>query len=452
MGDKDRGAIRLTHVCRAWRGIFVSQPSLWTKFDCRSVDKTHTYLERSKSSPINLSLNRDRDLSPNDPFLQIIPHVIGRLKYLSVKGKPENLQDVTAHLSRPAPLLEYLSVHGGCEYAPQRSPMLTSPLFDEDLSSLRELRLTSVRTELPWRNMVNLTSFTLAYMPPDEDSIRHLLDFFESAPRLSEVHLDATTPTSGAQNGRMVSLTCLKRMSILGSEPSSLLLDHLLIPIGAELTTRVDFLGPLIEDHFPRSLDNLRNLPDFTEIHLYAGDWHPRVQFSGPNGRVAMVPVVAQLSETTQVVLESLDRFDTSRVERLEMDHGDPFSGDLFYQTLSPMRGLRTLTLSRCRNLHTFIDALHPSTSLEDVVCPELEELVLVLRLDREALDIDGIVEMAAARASRGAKLKSVRIVSHDEAMRTDALELKKHVSRVKYGPNAGGADDDSEDDEEEET
>ena len=51
-------------------------------------------------------------------------------------------------------------------------------LFDGNLSSLRELRLKCVRTNLPWRNMAGLTSFTLSYTLRGNFPIEHLLDFF----------------------------------------------------------------------------------------------------------------------------------------------------------------------------------------------------------------------------------------------------------------------------------
>ena len=226
--DRDQDVITLTHVCRAWREIFISRASLWANFDCICVDKTRVYLERSKSSPINVSLANFVGLSPCDPFLQILPHAIGRLRSLSVYATFKSLQDITAHLSLPAPFLEDLQIDGHpALYSQPDNPVLASTLFNGDLSSLRVLCLRSVRTELPWRNMVNLTTFTLVRTLPGEISVGHFLDFFESAPRLREVRLHAATPTFGAQNGRLASLVCLKRMNIIGGRPS-LLLDHLL--------------------------------------------------------------------------------------------------------------------------------------------------------------------------------------------------------------------------------
>jgi hypothetical protein len=52
---------------------------------------------------------------------------------------------------------------------------------------------------------------------------------------------------------------------------------------------------------------------------------------------------------------------------------------------------------------------------------------------------------MAAARASRGAKLKSVTIL-RGNYVRADVLELKKHVFHVECGPDPNGVDDDGDD------
>ena len=442
--ERDEDIIALTHVCRDWREVFTSRSSLWANFDCEDADKTLVYLERSKSSPINLSLCRINALSPCDPFFQIIPHAIGRLRSLYFKGKPIHLQDITAHLSHPAPLLEKLWIHAGYGTVRHRYPVLTSALFNGDLSSLRGLSLETVRTELPWRNMVNLTSFALARALPGDVSVRQLLDFFESAPRLRNVKLHFATPTSGTQDGRLVSLACLKRMKIIGRDPSSILLNHLLIPIGAKLTTQVNPAGPLIEDHLPRALDNLRNFPNFTAIKLYGYKSYSCVKFSGPNGQVAMIPGLPEL-DGVHLLLKSLTQFDTSKTERLKIDYDLSPPGDSLHQVLLPMKDLRTLTLHLWTDTHIFIRALDPNRGSSRVtICPKLEELVIVF-FDT-VFDINDVVEMAAARASRGGKLKSVRIINRSEFLhwQIDVLGLKKHVLYVEYGPEVDKTASDS--------
>jgi hypothetical protein len=446
--ERDRDVITLTHVCRNWREVFTSRSSLWIEFDCEDEDKTRVYLERSKASPINLTLGRDGGLPPRDPFFQIIPHAIGRLKSLYFRGSPGHLQDITAQLSQPAPLLETLAIHGGCESEPRRSPVLTPTLFGGDLSSLPRLCLISVRTELPWRNMVNLTSFALAHMPPGEISVRQVLDFLEGAPHLCEAEFRFTTLTSGARTERLLSLACLKWMEIDSCGPSSLLLNHLLIPVGAELELQVESFSSLVEDHFPRSLGNLRNFSDSTTIQLDFDGPNPRIQFSGPNGQVTMTAAASQINPTCPV-LKSLAHFDTSKVRRLEINYGDHPSSDLPCRALLPMKDLHALVFFQCVKPHTFIDALHPDLdSSEAVVCPKLKELGLVLRAEGEIFDIQRVIGMAAARASMGAKLRAIAIVCQDTFMPSDLLELEKHVLHVECGPDVYGIDDSSDEDD----
>ena len=62
--------------------------------------------------------------------------------------------------------------------------------------------------------MTNLTSFILDNMPLGGVSVGQFLDFFESAPCLREIQLISATPTSGAQDGRLVSLACLMELSL----------------------------------------------------------------------------------------------------------------------------------------------------------------------------------------------------------------------------------------------
>jgi hypothetical protein len=443
--DGDQDVVALTHVCRAWREVFISRSSLWINLDCEDEDKTRVYLERSKSLPINLSLHANGPLSSYHPFFKIVPHAIGRLKSLDIDlGMVDFPQDIADPLSRSAPLLEELSIRGAYDYAPNRNPVLPPTLFNGDLSSLRELKLGSVHTELRWRNMVNLTSIMLARMSWGNDSVEQLLDFFESAPHLRKVQLLATL-TSNAQNGRLVSLACLRRMEITGGGSASPLLDHLLIPVGANLKIEVELPCPPIEDHPPRFLDNLRNLPNFTDIYLLTAGYSLQVQFSGPNGQVRMISRRLQSDNTGFV----LDHFDTSKVERLKIDRGiRPSSGPL-HRALLPMKHLRTLTLHHFASPDLFVYALLPDSSLSgDVVCPELEELVIAV--DDWAGYMKSVIEVMAARASRGLKLKSVRIFAKNQPARTDVLELEKHVSDVECGPEADETDDEDDDIDEE--
>jgi len=445
VGEGGGDVIALTHVCRAWRGVFTSRPALWVDIDLDSMgeDQALVYLERSNSFPINLSLYADCDGYPHDLIFKIIPQVIGRLKSLSIDGTPEDLQDITARLTGPAPLLEYMQVCGDTPHESGRYLVFTSTLFNGDLSSLRRLSLDCVHTELPWKNMVNLTSFALANTPPDEISVAQLLDFFENAPHLREVDLHFATPTPGAQSRRLVSLTCLKRMEISNSGPPSVLLDHLLIPVGAELVLKADLLNSLVGNLLPRSLDNLDNLSNFTAIKLSIDESCAYMTFSGPNGQVIVIPTIPQ-GDKTRLAFRSLAQLDISRTERFRIRNGHSLPRDVVYRALLPLKELRVLMLYRCYSPHIFIYALYPSkSSPEAVVCPKLEEVVLC-GSHGVGFDVRNIIKMVKARASRGKKLKTIRIIDGwYKPDPEDMLELRRHVGHAEYSPLVGAIDDD---------
>ena len=443
--------VKLTHVCQSWREIFVSRSSLWTYFDCENAGETRVYLERSRSSPIEVWLGRDERLLPGDPFFEILPRAISHLHELCVVGSPENLQDITPRLYHPAPLLERLTiVIEDIELEPQRSPVVTAALFDGDLSSLCELSLHCIRTDLPWRNMANLTSFVLGYTPLDKLSTGQLLDFFDSAPHLQTVDLHSVPLAPSDLNGRLVSLACLKSLLIYGRRPTSLLFDHLLIPAGAELTTELEPPCSQIEDHLPRSLKSLQNLHDFTRLRLYVDERGSNVRIAGPNGKIHMDTLCS--SDDTSTVLESIAQLNTSTVKRLKIIKTKPPSKELPDQALLPMKDLRTLTISQCDNLPSFIHALDPDMNSSNVVvCPKLEKLILRVSKKRVS-DVECVIGMAAARVWWGAKLKSIRISSRGKFVPKSMSELGKHVLHLEYysedvGKDTGyGKDSDEED------
>ena len=445
--SRGKDLIALTHVCRAWREMFISRSSLWTDFHCVDADKTRVYLERSKSSLITLLLDRDEYQPPYGPCLQIISRDIGRLKSLVIQGTQENLQDIATYLSHPTPLLEDVEINGHS----QDYPTLTTAFFDGDLSFLRKLSLRRVHTQLPWRNMANLTSFTLSYPEECEVSIGQLLDFLESAPSLLEVRLYRATPTSSAQNGRVVSLSCLKKIVIKGDEPFSLFLDHLLIPVGTKMSLEFGFgaLEVRIEDYLPRSLDNLKNLSGFTGITLYFSSCMTRLQFTGPNGRVSMLPVWEHKDRpfgATHRVFQSLALFNTSMARQLEIEGGRlPPGSPLPHQVLTSTKNIQTLKLVQCQGLLSFIRALDPNLNQSNpLACPRLEELVLYLGVVEPHV-MESIADMAAARALEGAGLKSIHLVC-PVSLSPLPSGIAEHVCHVKTCSMLDAVKDDSED------
>ena len=442
--ERDKALIKLTHVCHGWRELFTSHPLLWTRLDCISVDKTKVYIERSKSSPLEIFLAQTDDmLGWEEAFILTVPH-IGRLRTLSVSGNPAQVLPVLGeHLFCPVPLLENLRINLICDQV----PILPDKLFNGDLSSLREMGIGGVITPLPWRGLSNLTAFNLCHVPEEQIHVSQLLNFFESSPNLHDILLHDSIPNScDAPTKRVVSLPYLKELIIVAQPPHSILLNHLSIPPGALLHSGFAYSGTEspIPTYLPKSPDNLHNLSHITAANLHFGPEQRYARLSGPTGELYVlgdwIPGVDGPHAGTSVFFRTLlNRFDVSRIQWLTISlfncqpHVTRVEEWSIYKTLRSMEELRTLTLTRCANL-PFILTLNPGKNTSKLVlCPKLEEIILYLKRP-DQFHINEILSMAEGRTSRGAKLLAITIVSMEALAPTkEVFQLRKHVSRVEY-------------------
>lgn len=434
--------ITLTHVCHDWRDLFISRPSLWTNLDCGSVERTRVYIERSKSSPLKVQIFEDVDgykFLSEDALPLITPH-LGRLKSLSISGFNKSFVElVNKHFNCPAPLLKKLEIR-----LYPNPYTITATTFDGNLSSLGELRLIGVLTNLPWRSLGNLTKFDFCHVPSDRISVTQLLDFFEHAPLLRIIRLRKVFPdTSNAPLDRVVPLFSLKKLRIIAQPAHSILLKHLSIPSGALLVLEPDFNSEAspISVHLPKDLNNLNNLSLVTSINLSCRSG-VSLRLNGSSGGLYVVGTWTGVDTSPPAVhrraLRSLHRFCISVTERfmitaysspspLQAEKSPPL------QTLLLMDALCTLILDDCRNA-PFISALDPSkTPSRTLVCPKLEELVLYVK-NKDWFCINELLNMAEERSSRGAGLSTITIFSSQEFIPAKkVLKLRDHVSRVEY-------------------
>ena len=223
-----------------------------------------------------------------------------------------------------------------------------------------------------------------------------------------------------------MTLACLKRMVVLGGGPPSLLLDHLSVPVDARFTAQVDSRGVI---HLPVSFDCFGQLSKFS-IRMYVRGFYPRIQFRGPNWEISMVPTAPPTTSTTTCrVLESFAQFYPLKIERVRISGGDLMvnGGCDIYRVLAPMVYLRTLTISGCKNLSSFVRFMD-----EPGLCHKLEECVLDPRGDEEKFDIQNVIRLGVARRT---ELKSVRIVSRDELVQAGVSKLEEYVPHVECSP-----------------
>ena len=439
--DKDPGdnnLIVLTHVCRGWRDIFTAYSSLWTHLDCSNIGKTCAYIERSKSSPLEISLHEYRNTYyRKDVFLLAIPH-IDRVTSINVFGGEKLLQDITEHLSCPVPLLRNVTINITCS----PPPVLSSRLFGSDLSSLRTLNMSGVVPHLPWKNIPRLTTFVFRHASGHRVSVTPLLDFFANAPSLCEVELGSIPDSSDAPPGRVVSLPSLKSLTILAdSQPSSILLSHLSIPTRASLYLEIDLCDPgsLFQKFIPNTTINLQNISTISSVCIDFGAADISIQLNGRIGGVSMLGYrswsMAGPTIPDSAIIRSLDYFALSRVQRLAITMYDARrleeTDTAHHHFFDTTKHLRTLFLNQSNN-RPFILALNPDESpAKQILCPELEGIFLYIE-DRKSFDIEELDSMARERALVGAKLHSLRVVCQNRLVPEEELfRLREHVAHV---------------------
>ena len=447
-GERDDASINSTHVCRRWRKLFISRSSLWTRLDCTSIEKTSVYIERSKTSPLEIRLHDNcTPTHSEEAFLLVVPH-IGRVKTISSFSWMPFASDalfrvLVEHFSRPLPLLEKLEMEVRCN----PTPTFPSTLFNGDLSSLRELSLAGVLMPLPPGNLENLTVFNLSNIPAYKVLLTHLLDVFESAPHLHDVQLKhSALDPSNIPPGRIATLPNLKKLMTIGYFDNSILLRHLSIPSGAQVVLEFTFRGgdSSIPRHIPYTLDNLHNLSHITSMNLCFGPKRRAMRLKGPSGELYTLGNWIRGRVDPEVgtarLLPFFNRFDISKCQFMGITQycsrtnpSLPITAWATYQFLFPMGNLRVLTLIESDSL-AFILSLNPDKNPDNIVlCPTLEEIILYIdRPDRS--HVDGLWDMAEERRLRGVKLSAITIISTCALMPTmEVFRLREHVSRVEY-------------------
>lgn len=432
----DRASITLTHVCRRWREAFISRSTLWTHLDCMDVDKTRTYIQRSKSSPLRIFIfDTWGKRCPNHAFSLVIPH-ISRIRSLMILAGA--IPDLLRHFCCHPPLLEELDINITL------LPTLTidNAMFGGDLSPLRRLTLIGVVTHLPWRNMAKLTVFKLHCPLMYEVAVTRILDFFESVPLLNTVDVTNSIPdSSDAPPGRTVSLRHLKTLSI-ATGPVHSILSHLRIPIGASLRVWTTFgsqTSPLLS-YLPETSFNILSLSHIAAVDLCFHLEDKCVQLSGPSGSLRLFARWTNrripLSTMDHRILRSLGPRVCSTTQRLVIlgyinrSPADTEGCPIFH-TLSSMNNLRTLVLSQCYH-RPFLFALDPGkNSSKQVLCPDLKEIVFYTASWGYA---GSLIGMAKRRAVKGVKLLSIKMIGLGAPpMDANVVKLREYVTQVEY-------------------
>ena len=180
----DQSAIfRLAAVCGYWHNVLTGTSTLWTSIDCRSGFRTAILLQRSKSDPIDVTID--------DHFSQQATSLVAnhtyRVRSIGVNLSSSRFEEVHL-LNKLVPILETMSLGP----APVSSPPYSS-FFRGQFPALKTLHLEGYPFNLAQSvpTMTNgLTTLVLSCM--QRHSLHNLLEYLEHCQNL--VHLTINLP------------------------------------------------------------------------------------------------------------------------------------------------------------------------------------------------------------------------------------------------------------------
>ena len=249
----ERDLVAATHVCRYWRSSIISSPTLWTRLQYhKDIGRTYTYLERSKSVPVDIEINLELHKRNRISFGPLVS-LIGKARSLKIYGPNNSVQEAIRFAScSHAPFLQHLEIdswldedHGQDviwfpdDFPGRHTPALLSVNFTNALPALK--------SHSP---LLNLTRFKLLFRRSmGELRASALFLFLSSSPQLKEVSIRILTTMIGdITPNTFVSLESLEELEYRCSRSGVRVLPSMRLP-GLKMLaveTRADTLVDLL--------------------------------------------------------------------------------------------------------------------------------------------------------------------------------------------------------------
>ena len=171
-----------SQVCRRWRGVLISSPSLWTKFPCRHTFRTSISLERCKSMPIQLTFDQQSSI-------EVLEYILLRqngLVSLTIRCYAYRRPPLHRLLALSVPSLERLHIYSGMQVQEDKEQG-TSDIW-QDFPPLRELFVSQYPIPISQLAAPNLIHLALEIGGEErENTIRSILDMLRGCPLLETI-------------------------------------------------------------------------------------------------------------------------------------------------------------------------------------------------------------------------------------------------------------------------
>ena len=383
--ESEKDLMNATAVCKYWHRTLVSAPNLWNNIVCgRDVTSPHVhmYLERSGSVPIvaQIHARASRLLSPHTER-------ISRLT-MSVDN-PSDIGEIADHLSKPAPLLEKITLRVACR---GRHSLMLPPKFFEGFLSTAKVMILHGRALSPGPcELSRLTKFLLdtdLCAPTSAD----ILDSLEQMPSLQvfKASLCRRTPRDHVPGDRVVTLRGLEEISItidqnLFASVASPIFPSLRLPSARKVTLKsVNASGVPLTPILPLSFeDRLPGLSVVPKALVALDEETSGITFHGLGDSVFTLRTMYGPYAFARCAFGGLP-FDS--VRKLQVSFRSPSVDIIFFVNLLQfMEGLQRLELKQ-----NTVGPLSSWIGLDDQagICPALATLIIVDAKARECVEV----------------------------------------------------------------
>lgn len=391
--DQHKDWLVLLHVCRHWRGVVASSPSLWSTIDSHLIP--HSFLKRSRGLPLTLYLGMRQEGVNKGLIDALIPHS-HRFHELHISSALWDApQPIFSLLSRPAPRLFSLTI----DDKGQNGDAL-APIFGGEMPVLRQLALKHF-TSWPPGYFENLTHLCLynqeVFSRPSTSSF---LDYLEASPLLEDLVLSSAGPTRPDEDDfpvvpstRIVSLPqlrCLHIDEFPAGPIVSRLLSHLDVPNMSTLHIRYMHsmhssqpFGSFIPSDFSR-LGNVNSITEWQLTRRLRSEFYdPTIIFIGST---LVTDGHFSPSELLELPLNNVREFVVKDIKNPREQFSFRVWGEIF-ERVPLLATLHICVHPNCLSspTRTILSALHPQRENESsepptnsspaAICPKLTTL-----------------------------------------------------------------------------
>ncbi|KAJ6505926.1 hypothetical protein DFH09DRAFT_283822 [Mycena vulgaris] len=391
----------LLQVCRHWRGVIASSPTLWSTV-CSSTNPLE-FIRRSHGADLTVYLGVRYQGFPPPLVDALAPHTWRFKEFHMLAEGPDDVLKLRL-FSSPAPRLESLLIDVVAGQNDLSSAL--PPVFAGRMPKLRQLAL-GYFTSWPKGYFHNLASVCLYHQKENSwPSTSEFLDFLESSPRLEELSLVRGGPmrSSGADvaplSGRHIPLRRLQRLNI-GDWPSAFTISRLLSHLSLPRKTELYIWGNIFRDQedvgslLPSDTSHLLNLKGIKEWYFCRQTDASYITFK----LIAVVDSTLYMTGSfhpTQIYPSAISRYPLSKVKSLTLRE-DPtqfrrlqvHEWRAILRLVPALQSLAILAEGSPQCTRAVISALRPPKSFQPLlVCPMLKTVDITEELDLPFLHI----------------------------------------------------------------